>query len=898
MSSERGQHTMKVLALGGVVGLLMDRMAPKPPNPSMQKADPSVYSARGSYVPLVIGRRRVGPIIAWVGDRKVYDEKAGAGKGSSGKDAKVKAYKESGWHVVCVGPVSKLHGVWIDGKYYKTPATPATHADGATLKTKDGATFKIRWGFQDPSAVDSTVASKIGISSKWPFLCTVFWTQLRLGHQPRWPIVNYDVECNVQTTHLVKSPPYGQRSASYNGNSYDVIAMGRDSSAPREYWMETNNQVGSAPPTSLAAIQDFTPGRACTYTGDATVGTLSLTVYKCVQYPPLAAGGLNVIRVYFQEEYNPFVGTPPFGDLTAGARVNEGFNPAHIMAQLLFDPYPHGLALNKSLFDLSYLEEAALRLDDEGVRASIIAQDGFTGVQALTGLMADMGLMLSWRVSGGVFIPKIIRPSSVVPLLPRELVLEPNIEVESIHERVVGDTFVYTFMDRDLLYKANTIAISDDGKAYVDEIQRAKTVNLETITDFDSAAVVAERRSQEDMASQVGYTVHTCREARKLFPGQPLDVEDVDPRLRIMEVEIDPISGKVVLECLTDNYSVDETTYVRGADDAGAYFDSPADQDPYLRVIEPPPLMYRERIANAIFIARVRRGGAVKGANVWASLDGTTYTSIAQEVESHVGGELLDEIPSTWPYDMSDYEPEATLDDTDADLLVDLTADDENYHAGRQVALINDEVFLLREAELVSGTTYKLKGLTRARFGTRRETHAIGDSVFIVDVTRATPIKDLLIQPGKTLYTKVQPVNDRLVADLDAITAIETELVGSATRPMAPVNIRPTSFGTGEDITFSWGYFNRNYPGTGAGEQGFGDQVVDAPVEGVFELRFINSMDEVVRTSLVEGTNTMFYNNENLVIDFDGEPDWFTVEIRQLLFGKVGAVAETTVTKA
>ena len=37
---------------------------------AVDRSKPQTYAARGSYIPYILGHRRVGPVVLWVGDRR------------------------------------------------------------------------------------------------------------------------------------------------------------------------------------------------------------------------------------------------------------------------------------------------------------------------------------------------------------------------------------------------------------------------------------------------------------------------------------------------------------------------------------------------------------------------------------------------------------------------------------------------------------------------------------------------------------------------------------------------------------------------------------------------------------------------------------------------------------
>src|SRR5690606_19378010 len=112
-------------------------------------------------------------------------------------------------------------------------------------------------------------------------------------------------------------------------------------------------------------------------------------------------------------------------------------------------------------------------------------------------------------------------------------------------------------------------------------------------------------------------------------------------------------------------------------------------------------------------------------------IDDTTYQLVDSEFDIQAGGELLEAIAATDPYVIEEGPTLELVGVPDDDAVDDLTGDDANWQRGRQVAVIGEEVFFLRKLTAVSGSTYRLDGLIRARYDTDRQAHAIGAKVFI-----------------------------------------------------------------------------------------------------------------------------------------------------------------------
>jgi len=168
----------------------------KDPKTPLVDNKPNSPSTRGSRIPILVGRRRVGPNVVWVGDRNSNLEAASGGKGGAPSGEQL-VYKESAHHVLCVGPGHGLHRIWSNGKVIFNPLggiSPLSHPSGTSISTEIGP-FTIYWGEQD-SPEDEFLAgsTRMGIRSKWKFCMRVVWVQARLGGFPTWPAIEYEPE--------------------------------------------------------------------------------------------------------------------------------------------------------------------------------------------------------------------------------------------------------------------------------------------------------------------------------------------------------------------------------------------------------------------------------------------------------------------------------------------------------------------------------------------------------------------------------------------------------------------------------------------------------------------------------------------------------------------------------
>jgi hypothetical protein len=167
---------------------------------------PTTLAQRGGFIPLVLGRRRVGPVFAWAGDRVVIKEGGSGGKGSSGGGASSgppiqHVYHEAAWHILCVGPAEKLHQIYRNGEgQLPAPIDRVGTPSGSTVATPFGS-FQIFWGECDQPLNGFLGAfDRVDVTSRWPHHCYVVWTRYRLSTSPRWPQVEYEIEVRVDST--------------------------------------------------------------------------------------------------------------------------------------------------------------------------------------------------------------------------------------------------------------------------------------------------------------------------------------------------------------------------------------------------------------------------------------------------------------------------------------------------------------------------------------------------------------------------------------------------------------------------------------------------------------------------------------------------------------------------
>lgn len=879
----------------GLMALSAKLLAKKPDTPVVDDK-PTTLTTRGSFITWLVGRRRVGPVVAYAASRFVIKEKSDTGKGFFSPDApKVSVYYESGWHQLAVGPCDVLHGIYMGGKLiFQGPITRTSHPSGTAVNLGTEGVFYIYWGEVD-QPLNSTLASQVGVASRWPHCCYIHWYPKRLGTTPVWQMMEYDLERFVSNTELSDSDAYmdpdsvlGSPTVSIYDNLDGAAGVG---------WFEVEGDY-----TPL-----FGPTDKVALSGNA-MGATDLIIASATTRQQLKASYLGV-KVYETITRLTFTtalsGTDDNGTLQLYQNNNVGgVNPAHAIAEVLFADFPLGLGKSTSDWDMDSLEALGTltQIGNEKIPCSLVGVNGETAEAILGMTLQDLGVLLPIHPSTGLLhFASVREPTGSLQELKEAQTNDPLPEIETLHGDTSSDKFIFSFSDWEHAFKDMTIAIDEDGQAGYLEHQRAKKVKIGIAIDIKTAAKIAERRSQEELAGAVVYSVTANHGARLLIPGEAVLMENIDDILRVISVMADPESGKVKLKLMTDVYGAKKSTF-ENEGGGGEYSYDPALQDLHIGYVEIPEY-WLSGGPMTIMVPRIRATDDVAGANIYISRDDTTYTYMLPELSAAAGGVLLEEISATGESSLATG-PTFTAKGPDIATALDLSADELNWRLGRQILIWGNEVAFVQKITAIGGDTYRLDGILRARWDTEREVHPVGQPVFIFEANDFELIEDLLLAADVDLYVKTQPYTSGSIVNLDASPKLHIDdTVGKGIVPMRPMNLTLTApaplshgFETGDDIGIGWSYMSASQPGTGAGMQGKGDATSSSPPQGEFKLEIMTTGDVVKRT-VTQTSTTYTYSNTNLVADFSGEPSSFKIRITVLRGGTASESKEITVTR-
>lgn len=594
-------------------------------------------------------------------------------------------------------------------------------------------------------------------------------------------------------------------------------------------------------------------------------------------------------RVYFAESVSGLVeNTGTLSPLDLGNF--DGANVAHLINEVMFSPYPWGVGLDRGLYEIEGeggLEELGSLLGPAGDAAQchLTLPEGETFRSILAGLMQDLGFFVTWNPASGKYVFRLIREPTAIYSLSEDVVGAqlPEIEIQ-FKDRDV-DKLIFAFPDRQRAYRDTTLVVDQDGIATFEGAPRGEIVRLYAVVDIRTATQIVERRSQEGAIQPTVVRFQAARGARTLLPGDAVQVAGLPEVMRIVGVGLDSETDRVEIQALVDVYGVETVTPTFEEDQGGL---EPPPLPPPLgdltfRPFELPRYLSEGRVQ--IVVPRIRVNAQAAGANVWASSDASANYLLLGFVPTYNAGGVLASELSEDSFALLETGPQVTLQGPDNAEIADLSSQEEFWRAGGQVLIIGEEICYLRGLSVVGSDVF-LSGLLRGRLGTRKVAHPVGTKFFVVRSGALFPFADpVLIQAGKTVYVKTQPLTGNVVS-LDDVAAESLVVVGKGFAPVepgAPYSANMSySWPNGGDLELKWGYRSTASPRTGAGLQLPGVATTPSAIQGTFSLNFYNSSD-VLRGAIAGlTTNSRTVTAAEITAFFGSTPSSLKVDVTNL----------------
>lgn len=903
------QLAWMVIAVG--LSLLAGRLlAPKNDSP-IKDDKPTTLTTRGSFIPWFVGVRRVGPVFCFVGGREIRKEKIkGAGKG--GDDPEADIFYEEGWHVLGIGPVTCLHRIIQSGKTIFTgPITNESHPSGSTIDLGKEGSFTIFWGEAgQPINTFLGNANRVTVSSRWPHTCYIVWNKKRLSTSPTWPILDYVLERRPSQSIITGSSGWYASNNTLSGNALSLFGFLANADEDVGYLEFTGDLSPTLKPKTTVAMvgnglpdDDYEVLRVETLlfdTGDLTAG--GNPIFETHSRVFLKDGTAGADGAGTMEPYDL--------DETSGANV------AHVIAELLFAPFPQGLAIDPDhiveKWDLPSLEELGTEAQTNLWRTSVIGQSGETAEALLAAMLQDHGTMLPIDTATGNLLFKRVRePSGTLPNLTDAIYANRQPEIEVVQGEQPVDRLIFSFNDRTKEFGDMTITVDEDGQASFMEHQRARTVPIVSTVNFATAASLAELRKAEELAPGAEFRIDAGREARDFIPGDQITASGFVDVLLVVSVEIDPLSERVSLKVLPDFYGVPLSTFVTKEGNPIPTVQAPEQELQAVWVEVPEHLLGSFPQTLSILTPHIRAHNLMTFASVWLSRDDITYLLTINDTFVQTGGTLDDALLADGPTYTALGPEYSELGPDNAALTQDLSSDLTNWGLGRQVVIIVSsagvEICFAQKATITGGSTRRLDGFLRARYHTRKLAHPVGAKVFISDKDSVTAIADILLEPTKDLSVKLQSGSTAGQVNLSAVPPWTEPIRGEGQVPIKPDYVycrapfrNTAAFQTGDNIDIAWAISTAASTGTGAGYQSSGVAISDPVIPGTVQIELLTTGDTVQSTVSVQadGGDQFTITNAALVAAFTSEPSAFKVRVTHIANGQSSPVSDSlTITR-
>ncbi len=425
-------------------------------------------SLKGEYLPLVFGTRRLGCLIAWVGNTssnqvRVADGARDWGLFGAKKGIYATASFSDAWHLICVGPVDRIEALFIDGKRILMPSI-VNPGDGTLTSvtipkpTDDGSTISvfgtvtIGWGGAD-QVLNDALAAELGIASIWPNVCYAHWQGVHMGNgsTSRWPKIEYVV------------------------SRYPDLMI---------------SQVSGDHEIPL----DEVPFQTSTY---ESITKLTNTA-SCI--------------------------TTPAPDTSA----NLGLNPPFLLAVASCSTFPHGAGF---VLEEEFYSPGLLAFSNEcksftaELQSHVLIGKGDTLANIFDQILADCGVSL---VDRGMLLDTVpIRaPYGDLEEATEDDITPPASEIVVDRSPFSSTSPVFIFSDeKDFEYADSDIGISNDTGAISNGVTSTKRVQLNTLTRIGTARVGAAIQSTGMVADTV-IKLGMLRRFRQLSPGDVFNHPD------------------------------------------------------------------------------------------------------------------------------------------------------------------------------------------------------------------------------------------------------------------------------------------------------------------------------------------------------------------------------------
>lgn len=744
--------TVGSLAASGALAYVSQHNAKKRSKSPIQDDRPPTLSARGTRIPVVIGRRKIAPVFTYMS------------KPSNGT-ARV-------MHVLALGPGRAIRRVYIDSKPIAIQGGPLVIPNNRlTLnnQTSNPPTALVHWGAQNQLEFNA-LTQDLGINSKWPFHIIVLWENMTVSGGIV-PTIDYELEV----------VPYGANRHAIPGVSFE-----------EEQYVDTKTFNTYNPPNEVNRVLVSTANSGGFQEVDWPIGArvklfdggnTLLETKRIAKLGSVQNGNEQDVYVYFDSDINNTTRLNHAKITTSKVSVVGGADPVHALGQLLFALPPHGLGMDYSKWNTRAFEYAQELLKRNGSQqskgyAANILIDSDNSISAAIGLLLqDMGLGISWNPKGGneftglfelsqLYPPdEQVPPRTSVPLITKDHLLnDEEPELDTAHALPNLPTrFSITYKEQERNYRDVPLTEDSFGRILEGEIENTQKVPLYSVTDATTAQRVAKRRFPEALAKPGIIGLQGKHDTRLLVPGQNVAVSGHESLFRILSVRPDLKSDSCDVELMLDPFGTEVSSALSPQILGGNSLNLAVSEDVYFAFVE-------TEQADYYWIPRVPSNPESRKAKIYYSdyptaSPSSTYVYVGESEFAQTGGTMTSTLGSgatsggTFQYNWNLL-----------DVVLDLSGDAEAWDRGDQLLLVGDELMFLEAVTINEDGTATFEGLVRPN----PVAHSIGERVLIWPSNTKKfylPASQSLVAANYTQAVKACPYNSSSAMSLNQIVA-------------------------------------------------------------------------------------------------------------------------------
>ncbi|MER2519726.1 MAG: phage tail protein [Bdellovibrionales bacterium] len=416
----------------------------------------------------------------------------------------------------------------------------------------------------------------------------------------------------------------------------------------------------------------------------------------------------------------------------------------------------------------------------------------------------------------------------------------------------------------------------------------ARKISLPMACEAGTAKRLAEERLYAAWAEREIVKVRVSRRWLALDPGDVLDVGDGGPLLRVTGVN----AGRGVVE--VEGYpvgaaSLPDTSGAARAADAGSSPSSSASSDAVAEIgalaLIDAPLLHTGDDQPGVYAAVIGAAGW-KGASLWRSADGVSFSSVAALPVAATGGIAA----SVLAAGSADYMDRASFVQAQLAYGELASCSESELLSGANAAWLGGEIIQFQTATLAGPGLYTLSNLLRGRRGTEGAAfgHVLGEPFVLLQSASVAFVPAQMTARGAAFAFRA------LAAGQSLGDAQDTSFTyGFATlRPLSPANVAGArASGAGSDLTFTW----KRRARLNAEWVDYVDVPLDEPLE-LYDVEIMNGAI-VARTFSSLASASATYTAAQQAADWpSGIPASFTVRVYQISsrYGR-GKAAEAVV---